>query len=172
MARSTNQSSGSVRSEISAGRSESAKYAFKKLEKDFETSSDPYAPKKPYSPSDLVGEIRKPTDSFNSYSKENLEYKATQYLVDAFDVRNKMVNQLIENYYEQKSNEGNVFEVSANVDLPYKGYNWTFNTSVDVSGMPDKQAEKEIKNVFKEGGKLSDNQFYSFDVYKRKLQNT
>lgn len=172
MARSTNQSSGSVRSEISAGRSDSAKYAFGKLEKDFEISSDPYAPKKPYTPSDLVGEIKRPTDSFNSNSKENREYRATQYLVDAFDVRKKMINQLIENYYEQKSNEGNVFEISANVDLPYKGYNWTFNTSVDVSGMSDKQAEKEIKNVFNEGGKPSDNQLYFFDVLKRKLQTT
>lgn len=100
-----------------------------------------------YRPSDYTGELKNFRDS-NQNSGRMRDYYAAEQLVKAFNVRKAIEDGLINDFYEKEDNGDSTMDISASVDLPYKGSVFTFSVDMDTSGKSLEDVIKEVKDLF------------------------
>lgn len=112
-----------------------------------------------------VGEIRNFRDQ-NQMSSRMQDYYAAGDLVKAFDIRKLLQKGLLNDYFEKESNGDETMGASATVKVPFtEGYVFSFSTSLDISGMSEKEVKRAVKGIFKDA---EDDDLWMLDVTKQK----
>jgi|LauGreDrversion4_2_1035121.scaffolds.fasta_scaffold60719_3 hypothetical protein len=100
-----------------------------------------------YRPSDYTGELKNFRDS-NQNSGRMRDYYAAEQLIKSFNVRKEIEDRLVNDFYEKEDNGDSTMDISASVDLPYRGSVFTFSVEMDTSGMEIEDVIVVVKDLF------------------------